>query len=299
MRGVMGWLRGRGAPSCKSLWGIPAAVLFALPLLFGFATTAAEAQTVTVVSNLDNTFTADGLNGRHAQSFITGANSRGYLLSSVRIYLDAFALVSGTTPVVVIRADSNGRPGDVVVTLTNPDSFPSNNPGRATFTAPADTTLAANTTYWMVINDTEGSLNWRHTTDGSETGLSGWSMGAAKRRSNRRWENSSQLLPMELSGTNTGPASAESKTAAWDASAPTLTISGVPARISGTANITATFTFSEAVTDFVTGDVTVTGGTAGTFSGSGATYTLVIAPDGGADVVVTVAASTVSYCTCC
>ena len=90
-------------------------------------------------------------------------------------------------------------------------------------------------------------------------------------------------------GTNTGPASAESKTATWDAAAPTVEISGVPARISGTGDLTATFTFSEDVTGFVKNDVTVTGGTAGTFTATSATvYTLVITPDGDANVVVTV-----------
>ena len=92
-------------------------------------------------------------------------------------------------------------------------------------------------------------------------------------------------------GTNMGPASAETATATWDASVPTVGITGVPARISGTGNLTATFTFGEAVTDFDTSDVTVTGGTKGTFTESSSTvYTLVITPDGDANVVVTVAA---------
>ncbi len=92
-------------------------------------------------------------------------------------------------------------------------------------------------------------------------------------------------------GTNTGPASAESKTATWDASVPTVGITGVPARISGTSDLTATFTFSEDVTGFVKNDVTVTGGTAGTFTATSATvYTLVITPDGDANVVVAVTA---------
>ncbi len=92
-------------------------------------------------------------------------------------------------------------------------------------------------------------------------------------------------------GTNTGPASAESKTATWDASVPTVGITGVPARISGTSDLTATFTFSEDVTGFVKNDITVTGGTAGTFTATSAkVYTLAITPDGDANVVVTVAA---------
>ncbi len=92
-------------------------------------------------------------------------------------------------------------------------------------------------------------------------------------------------------GTNTGPASAISATAEWDATAPTVGITGVPARINSTAALTATFTFSEAVTGFATGSVTVSGGTKGQFSGGGTTYTLAVTPAGSADVVVTVAAN--------
>ncbi len=75
-----------------------------------------------------------------------------------------------------------------------------------------------------------------------------------------------------------------------DTSVPTVEITGVPDRISGTGDLTATFTFSEDVTGFATDDVTVTGGTKGTFTATSATvYTLVITPAGGANVVVTVA----------
>ena len=91
-------------------------------------------------------------------------------------------------------------------------------------------------------------------------------------------------------GLNTGPASAVSATATWDA-APTVNITGVPARINSTTAFTATFIFSESVTDFVTGDVTVTGGTKSSLSGNGATYTMEVTPAGGSDVTVTVAAN--------
>ena len=72
----------------------------------------------------------------------------------------------------------------------------------------------------------------------------------------------------------------------WDATRPTVTITGVPATTNGV--FTATFTFSEAVTDFVLGDITATNATASGFSGSGATYTATITPTG--DYTVSVAA---------
>ena len=88
----------------------------------------------------------------------------------------------------------------------------------------------------------------------------------------------------------TGPASAVSARATWDATPPTLSITGVPAAIGSTASFTATFTFSEAVTGFNTDDVTVDGGSAGAVSGSGDEYTATITPEGSADVTVTVRA---------
>ena len=92
-------------------------------------------------------------------------------------------------------------------------------------------------------------------------------------------------------GANTAPASQQSETAEWDATAPTLEISGLPASIDSTAALTATFTFSEAVTGFAADDITVAGGTAGAFASTSATvYTLMVTPAGSADVVVTVRA---------
>ncbi len=90
-------------------------------------------------------------------------------------------------------------------------------------------------------------------------------------------------------GTRTSPASASATATPADTTAPTLGITGVPATIRTTTAFTATFTFSEPVTGFDTNDITVTGGTKGALSGSGATYTMSITPaGGGADVVVTV-----------
>ena len=92
-------------------------------------------------------------------------------------------------------------------------------------------------------------------------------------------------------GLNAGPASAASATATWDTAAPTVGIGGVPAKINSRAALSVGFTFTEDVTGFATGDVTVTGGTKGTFSGSGRSYTLAVTPAGGSNVVVTVAAN--------
>ena len=95
-------------------------------------------------------------------------------------------------------------------------------------------------------------------------------------------------------GINLGPVSRVSATALWDADAPTVAITDVPARINTGDVFTATFTFSEAVTGFETGDVTVTGGTKGVFTGSGTTYSLGITPVAGSDIMIEVAANSVT-----
>ena len=68
-----------------------------------------------------------------------------------------------------------------------------------------------------------------------------------------------------------------SPVAAVDTTAPTVTIS-TDKTAQSTGVFTATFTFSEVVTGFVATDITVSGGTASGFSGTGTTYTATITP---------------------
>lgn len=60
------------------------------------------------------------------------------------------------------------------------------------------------------------------------------------------------------------------------------------------SQFTATFSWSETLSDFTSSDITVTNGSKGTFSGSGTTYTLVITPSSNATVTVSVASGSVT-----
>ena len=77
-----------------------------------------------------------------------------------------------------------------------------------------------------------------------------------------------------------------------DNTKPRVTITGVPQRTSST--FTATFTFDETVSGFEASDISVTGGTKGTFSEetTGRVWTLVVTPS--ADYSLTVAADVVT-----
>ena len=90
-----------------------------------------------------------------------------------------------------------------------------------------------------------------------------------------------------------GNTTAPDQTATLDNTAPTVAITGVPTVTNGTTAFTATFTFSEPVTDFDdVGDVTATNATVGAISSTSSTvYTAVITPDGGGNVTVDVPAN--------
>ena len=62
----------------------------------------------------------------------------------------------------------------------------------------------------------------------------------------------------------------------YDTTRPSVSITGVPT--STNQAVTATFTFSETVTGFVAGDISLTNATVSNFTGSGATYSATITP---------------------
>jgi hypothetical protein len=74
-----------------------------------------------------------------------------------------------------------------------------------------------------------------------------------------------------------------------DAVAPTIIQTTTASNSTNTSPIPVTITFSEAVTGFVAGDITVTNGTASNFAGSGMAYTVNITPAGQGTVTVNVA----------
>lgn len=77
-----------------------------------------------------------------------------------------------------------------------------------------------------------------------------------------------------------GGGSASAPAGATDTTPPTVTISDDISATTATGNVTFTFTFSEAVSGFTTDDVTVTGGTKGTFTmaSNNLSATLVVVP---------------------
>ena len=150
-----------------------------------------------------------GESDRAAQSFTTGGAAQGYTLTKILIRLRGLSSTLTTNSVVKIRQNnSSNRPGNIVATLTNPSSFTAS--AVNTFTAPANTALARNTTYWVTVNDDAGGNGVSIMAATSESsGLRGWSMGVAYDRAmgQANWlvfgEGSPRLV-MEVRGKVTG-----------------------------------------------------------------------------------------------
>ena len=190
----------------RALRALAAAALLALPLLLALAP-AAQAQK-TLVSNIAEEAGSSGF-AENATAFTTGSNAYGgYTLSAVDIPL---AQVSGRSTVVTIRAGAGTNPGILVATLANPSSLTN---GVNTFTAPANTTLAASTTYFLVVNDgrrtsVNSNVGVSLATSNAQTGAAGWSIADSSRyrtSSGNSWLSSSASIVFALKGAPNGPA---------------------------------------------------------------------------------------------
>ncbi len=214
MRGVSGWLRRWGAPSCKVLRALPAAALLALPLLFGPAP-AAEAQTTRLLVGNQGAGTGSLFpalsNYYPAQAFTTGANSAGYNVANVEIELATAPSPAFLGDIVLtIRNADGSNPGSTVVgTLTNPGSGAA---GFNTFTAPGGgIDLAASTTYFIDIRMPSGAPGFVSIRVGGGSGsgneqsgsLSDWSIANDSRTlTSGSWGNGSDRpLRMKINGT--------------------------------------------------------------------------------------------------
>ena len=137
-----------------------------------------EAQAVdthVLVSNTGQPKKSTFAHTPHAQRFVTGAAADEFIISEVQIQL---AVAAGKDTTITIKENTTSdRPGNLVATLTNPATLTSNS--LNTFTAPAGTTLAANTSYWITVNEgftEQDGVSFPITDSNAQTGEAGWSI---------------------------------------------------------------------------------------------------------------------------
>lgn len=157
---------------------------------------------VSNIGKLDGSTT----DAQNSQAFTTGSNPAKYVLNSVQLTL--VDVDDSDIKVRIFTTDSDGKPDSELYTLTNPGSLSSNSGN--TFTAPANSTLDADTTYAVVVTDEDGTgspsgIDMRRTTEtGQDTTQQGWSIANksfTRGTSTASWaETTAEMLQIRIRG---------------------------------------------------------------------------------------------------
>ena len=212
----------------RSLGRHARAAALALACLAALALAGAGAARADVlVSNIEQTFSANESAGQVAQSFTTGNNTAGYRLTSVEVKLGSPRPGSSGNGIQVrIAPELTGNLPDLsnaasIITLSNPATVSASSDN--TFNAPANTTLGADTTYYVVVTSANGEDHTeyryhRTDSDAEDTdSASGWSIGDTRvwrSSSSNSWNSNSAVLLIRVNGTvvtgttNTAPTGA-------------------------------------------------------------------------------------------
>ena len=176
----------------------------ALALVSNTAETPSSA--LVIVVNLSGTDSTD-----YATSFHTSDNPDGYALSSVQLSINCTD--PSTIPEVFIFSNSSSLPNARLHNLTNPPRLPLHDSSSTyelmTFAAPSNITLAADTTYWVVLTVTDTG-DWETykvsaTASDNQTSYedSGWNIGDTHHKSENRgaWgEGNTDSIQMNVQG---------------------------------------------------------------------------------------------------
>ena len=155
----------------RTLRPFPVLASLAVLLLAG-AVPAAPASAQVLVSNIGQTGSgsAIGLSTSDvAMGFTTGSASN--TLSSIEV--DFWVGTTETVTATLATGVSTTSAGTVVATLNSRGNFAA---GNVAFTAPANTTLSANTTYFVIFEGDGGRLECTTSDDEDSGGQPGWSV---------------------------------------------------------------------------------------------------------------------------
>ncbi len=200
--------RARGA-SIRRLASLPIALLAGT--LFFLA--AAPTSAAVLVGNSEKTGSSNpNFGGQHTTiGFTTGSNSNGYTLTSIEFELSFTGSISNAERATIkaeLWSSTSGRPDTKQFDLTTPASLTTG--VFAAFTAPASTSLVANTTYHAVLYTTGDLTKLRFSgtlSDGEDSGAAaGWSIANnSYRRSGNQptsgtWTSSASVPRIRVNG---------------------------------------------------------------------------------------------------
>ena len=172
-----GRVRGRSLTARR----LAAVLLVAFAAFLSLPLQARAQTTITLVSNTGKTTIVSTIS-INAQPFTTGSNSGGYTLTSVVLalgnYIEDLSILVRIVPSTLLNLPDESD-STKIITLTNPASVT----GFAlnTFTAPANTTLSADTTYHVLVTnaDADAAVGVHRTSSNAEDdgAAAGWSIG--------------------------------------------------------------------------------------------------------------------------
>ena len=189
-------------------------VLLAAALLLG-SPAPSDAAEIVLVSNTGQHAYGGTPAGAydHAQGFTTGKNTLGYVLTSIELQVHT-APANGTLTVSVREADGQDPSDTVLYTLTNPSNLGT---GLRKFTAPANSSLSAETTYFVHmtfavgLNPTQPQWDLTDRTTEDSGAYDGWSIANVRHSrpagSSVSWSNGSDArIKIKVKGENRAPA---------------------------------------------------------------------------------------------
>ena len=182
-----GLVKSRAVAASFALIAALAAFLFA-----GSAVSAQLPTNLLLVGNIGPSTTSTAITSDVAQAFTTGGNAGGYTLTSVALPIRRTGATHPTYSVKIYSASDSGSPRNLLGTLTNPSSLPTQvNPLASQFTS-SGIRLGANATYFLVIDiigDPGGSspIALVSSDDEDSDGETGWSIAASSL--SREWDH--------------------------------------------------------------------------------------------------------------
>ena len=232
---------------------------------------------------------------RLAQNFTTGANTSGYTLDGIDIRAAVRTLAHHSQDLdfdvsLCPVKDQNQSPGAGCSELTRPETFDARS--RLNFQAPADLTLAANTTYAVVLSDYGDIANTA--SDAEDTPATpGWSIGnsyhtfiiwSTDEPNNGYWHSNGYSLAIPFAIRAVAMSGQQAADPPTITAPPSVSESGADGQWTPGQTVQATVTFSEAVavdTSGGTPTITLTPGATGqksaSYTSGGGTEALVFA----------------------
>ena len=180
----------------------------------------------------------------HAQGFTTGSQSGGYTLSTVGMQFADGSVTANELVIAIYSAAAGGGPDSAVYTLTNPSRLENDGTTESLFTAPANSTLSADTTYFVVATtgiSNNYSVQGTSETDEDSGASTGWNIANNRYFRNtafsNNWSTSAPKIKIAIYPPST-------TTLSTDATLSTLTVND------GTNDLTLTPTFAPGTTTY-------------------------------------------------